>query len=180
VQSFFGYVDRWSKSPGDTGLAMRQAAAQLCGIFVESRPDFIQRGTTAADMICSISNTMRDFIPFDSDDGWELLYYNVLCIEKMNKDFSPAILSHDDLGVSLIKLMVYPHPWVMQASLRIINKHVGSVDPKKFTEQTGSYLVKSDGCLYDLARNLCRQLDVDDAHFVEALSVLAIKTITCL
>lgn len=181
VEGFFNYVGRWSQSSGDEGLPMRQAAAQLSGIFVESRPDLIKRGTTAADMVDNISTAVGHFIPFERDDGWEILYYNILCIEKLNKDFSSAVLAHADIGTSLVKLLAYPHPWVMQASLRIINSHTASMDPKKLLKQgAGSYLVDNDGCLYDLARNLCRQLDVDDSHFVETLSILAIKTITWL
>jgi U3 small nucleolar RNA-associated protein 20 len=181
VQSFFSYVGRWSQSQGDDGLPMRQAAAQLWGIFVESRPDFIKRGSIASDLITIISDSMQKYVAFSDDNAWELLYYNIMCVEKLNKDFRPAILDHDDIGTSLVKFLAYPHPWVMQASLRIVNNHVSSIDPKSLQKDGAhSYLVKSEGCLYDIARNLCRQLDVDDAHFVEALSVLAIKTVTWL
>ena len=180
-QSFFNYVSRWSQSSGDDGQSMRQAAAQLYGIFVESRPDIIKRGNTAADMITNISNVLQEYIPFSGNEGWELLYYNILCIEKLNKDFQSMILAHDDIGASLIKLMAYPHPWVMQVSLRIINSHTGDIDPKNFIKQRiDSYLLKNEGCLYEIARNLCRQLDVEDVHFVEALSALTIKTIVWL
>ena len=178
VQNFFGYVTRWSDNDN---MHMKQAAAQLCGIFVDSRPDFVKRGTTAADMISSLSKVVQDYIPFSSDDGWQLLYYNILCIEKLDNHFQSVFLAHVGIGSTLISLLAYPHPWVMQVSLRIVYKHVSSLDIHHFLKQAaGTYLVDCKGCLYDMARNLCHQLDIDDSHYNDALSVLAIKTITWL
>ena len=178
VQNFFGYTTRWSD---EDNLHMKRAAAQLNGIFVESRPDFIKRGTIAMDMIGRLSDTLKEYIPFSRDDQWELLYYNILCIEKLNNGLQPTILAHNDIGSLLVRLMAYPHPWVMQASLRIVNTHVNSIDAHHFPRQgAGTYLVECEGCLYDMARNLCRQLDIDDSRFVDTLSVLTIKTITWL
>lgn len=181
VQSFFNYVTRWSQSSGDEAMPMRQAAAQIFGIFVEARPDYIKRGTIAADMLSNISSATQKYLPFSDDGGWELLYYNLVCIEKLNNELQSTIFSNTAIGASLIKFMAYPHPWVMQVSLRIVNSHTSIIDPKHLPKQgADSYLVKNPGCLYDISRNLCRQLDVDDAHYVETLSVLVIKTVTWL
>lgn len=179
IESFFNYVNRWSQSSGKDALPMRQAASQLFGIFIESRPDYIKRGPTSTAIISAISNAVQSYIPFGDDNGWELLYYNLVCIEKLNKEMWSSILTNNEIGLSLVELMAYPHPWIMQVSLRIINNHLSSIDPKLLLEQgADSYIVKSPGCLYDMARNLCRQLDVDDAHYVETLSILAIKSVT--
>eukprot|EP00804_Cyclotella_cryptica_P001375 CCRYP_014133-RA/>CCRYP_014133-RA protein AED:0.02 eAED:0.02 QI:68/1/1/1/1/1/6/174/3100 len=179
LESFFSYVNRWYQSSGEDAFCMRQAASQLFGIFIESRPDYIKRGPTSTAIISAVTNAVQSYIPFGDDSGWELLYYNLVCIEKLNKEMWSTIFTNIEIGSSLVKLMAYPHPWIMQVSLRIINNHLSSIDPNHLLEQgADSYIVKTPNCLYNITRNLCRQLDVDDTHYVETLSTLAIKSVT--
>eukprot|EP00970_Alexandrium_tamarense_P020538 scaffold15349_cov200-Alexandrium_tamarense.AAC.2 len=177
VQGFFDYVKRWSQSSGIDSLPMQRAAAQLFGIFVEARPDYMKRGTNSSDLVTIISDVIVKNLQYDNDEGWELLYFNIVCIEKINSHLPSSISNNYDIWGSLVKLLAFPHPWVMQASSRVINSHVSNLDPTKMNG-SDSFVVKVPGSLFDVARNLCRHLDVDEKHFVETTSVLAIKTIS--
>lgn len=179
VQSMFDYVKRWSQSSGSDSTTMQRASAQLFGIFVESRPDYVKRGNNASDLISLTLDAMTKCIPFNDDSEWELLYFNLVCTEKISKALPSLIELNYNIWDALIKFLAFPHPWVMQISSRIISNHLSTLDPiKVMIEGPDSFIVKIPGCLYNIARNLCRQLDVDDKHFVESTSILAIKTIT--
>ena len=179
MHGLFDYAKRWSQSCGVDSLPMQHAAAQLFGIFVESRPDYVKRGSNASDIISQVLGVMRRYIPFVNDSGWELLFSNLVCIEKINKELAPLISTNYDIWGALVEFLAYPHPSVMQVSSRIISSQVSILDPKKLTgECSDSFIAKIPGSLYNIARNLCCQLDVDDGHYDDSTSILAIKTIT--
>jgi len=179
VQSLFGYAKRWSQSSGDDSLPMQRASAQLFGIFIDSRPDYVKRGSNASDLVSVVVDVMEKQIPFDDESGWELLYHSLLCAEKLNKQMPSLLLANYDFWGALVNFLAYPHPWIMQVSSRIITSYLSTLDPEKLsTDGSESFIVKIPGCLYKIARNACRQLDVEDAHFVETTSTLAIKAIS--
>jgi len=181
VQNLFDYVKRWSQSSGIDSIPMQKAAAQLFGIFVVTRPDYIKRGSNLADLMALTVKAINKYVPFDDNSEWELLYFNLVCVEKVNKEFPSLVGGNYDLWGAQIKLLAFPHPWVMQISSRIINSHLASLDPEKLLHQNrDSFVVKIPGSLYDMSRNLCRQLDFDDIHYVETIATLAIKNIVCL
>jgi U3 small nucleolar RNA-associated protein 20 len=178
AQSLFVYAKRWSQSSGAHSLPMQRASAQLLGVFVDSRPDYVKRGNNASDIIFIVQEvvTKQDL---EDQSGWELLYHYLICTEKLQKRM-PAILQLTyELWGSLVSLMAFPHPWVMQVSSRIISSHMSEIDPNRLMHDAPqSFIVNIPGCLYKIARNSCRQLDDEDVHFVEATSTIAIKTIT--
>jgi len=179
VQALFGYAKRWSQSSGSDSLPMQRASAQLFGIFVDSRPDYVKRGSNASDLVSIVLDVMTKHIPFESESGWELLYHNLVCTEKLNKQMPSLLSANYEIWGALVKLLAYPHPWIMQVSSRIISGYLSSIDPEKMLRDgSESFIVQIPGCLYKIASNLCRQLDVEDIHFVESTSTLAIKTIT--
>ncbi|KAL7543114.1 hypothetical protein ACHAXR_013072, partial [Thalassiosira sp. AJA248-18] len=178
VQALFGYAKRWSQSSGADSLPMQRASAQLFGIFVDSRPDYIKRGNNASDLISTALDVMTKQISLENDEsGWELLYHNLVCTEKLNKQMPSLLSANYEIWSALVKLLAYPHPWIMQVASRIISGYLTVIDPEKLLSDGDSFLVKIPGCLYKIARNLCRQLDVEDDHFVESTSTLAIKTL---
>ena len=178
VQTLFGYAKRWSQSSGANSSQMQIASAQLFGIFVDSRPDYVKRGRNGSDIMSVIQEVVAKQ-NHDEENVWELLYHILLCTEKLNKHLPSQILTNYEVWGSMVNLMVYPHPWVMLVASRIISSHLGSIDPNKLLlDGEQSFVVKIPGCLYKIASNSCRQLDVEDEHFVEATSTLAIKDIS--
>lgn len=177
VQSLFEYAKRWSQSTGSGSLSMQRASVQLLGIFIDSRADYIKRGNNASDIVSIVVNIM---VKQDHEESeWELLYHSLVCTEKMDKQMPSLISGNYDLWGALVKFQVFPHPWVMQVSSRIISSHLSTIDPTKLLlNSADSFVANIPGCLYKLASNSCRQLDVEDVHFVETTSTLAIKTIT--
>ena len=179
VQSLYGYVKRWSRPPSGTDtVPMQLASAQLFGIFVEARPDYVKRGRISTDLAELIMQVITDRSSTDDND-WELIYHYLVCMEKLNKHVPGAFGSNLDVWISLVGLMAYPHPWVMQVSARIVNKHLSAIDYKEL-ERNGSdsFIAKVPGSLYDIARNSCRQLDVEDRYHVDATCTIAIKNVT--
>ena len=181
VQALFGYAKRWSQSSGADSLPMQRASAQLFGIFVDSRPDYIKRGSNASDLVATVQNVIVQQISVGANDsGWELLYHNLVCTEKLINQMPALLATNYEIWGALVKYLAYPHPWIMQVCSRIISGHLSSMDPDKLVrgDSSESFVVKIPGCLYKIACNLCRQLDVEDVHFVENTSTLAIKTLT--
>jgi U3 small nucleolar RNA-associated protein 20 len=177
VKSLFGYAKRWSQSSGANSPQIQMASAQLFGIFVDSRPDYVKRGGNGPEIVSAIYEVASKQ-NLDDESGWELLYHMLICTEKLNKHLPSLLSVNYELWAALVNLMVYPHPWVMLVSSRIISSHLSTVDPNKLLlDEAQSFVVKIPGCLYKIASNSCRQLDVDDVHFVEATSTLAIKAI---
>lgn len=179
VQALFGYARRWSQSSGADSLPMQRASAQLFGIFIDARPDYVKRGSNAADLVSVVVDVMEKQIPFDDESGWELLYHSLLCAEKLNKQMPTMLSANYDFWGALVSFLAYPHPWIMQVSTRIITSYLSTLDPKELkSDGSESFIVKIPGCTYKIARNACRQLDVEDVHFVETTSTLAIKAIS--
>lgn len=178
VQSLFGYAQRWSRSAGESSPQMQMASSQIFGIFVDSRSDYVKRGRNGLDIVSTIQEVVtRENL--DNGSGWELLYHSLICVEKLSLHIPSLISVNYELWGALVNLMVYPHPWVMLVSSRVINSHLSAMDPiKLLLDGAESFVVKVPGCLYKIASNSCRQLDIEDVHFVEATATLAIKAIT--
>ena len=177
AQSLFVYAKRWSQSSGAHSLPMQRASAQLLGIFVDSRPDYVKRGSNATDIVSIIQEVVTNQ-DLEDESEWELLYHNLICTEKLQKRMPALLRLNYELWGTLVNLMAYPHPWVMQVSSRIISSHLNEIDPNRLMHDAPeSFIVNIPGCLYKIARNSCRQLDAEDVHFVEATSTIAIKAI---
>uniref|UniRef100_A0A7R9VK46 U3 small nucleolar RNA-associated protein 20 C-terminal domain-containing protein n=1 Tax=Pseudictyota dubia TaxID=2749911 RepID=A0A7R9VK46_9STRA len=108
---------------------------------------------------------------------WELNYFSLLCIEKVHKQYPPAIAKNHELWEIIVKSLVHPHPWSKQVSSRIMNSFFLGMDPSELASMNGNFLVERPGSLYDIARNLCQQLDTDEECQVDELSLLAIKNL---
>eukprot|EP00985_Skeletonema_marinoi_P017590 scaffold9708_cov130-Skeletonema_marinoi.AAC.3 len=179
VQSLYGYVKRWSEPSGTESIPMQLASAQLFGIFVEARPDYVKRGRNSTDLADLIMEVISQHSSSTDDNGWELVYHYLVCMEKLNKYVPGAFGTNLDVWSSLVSLMAYPHPWIMQVSSRIVSGHLSAIDYKELARNgSDSLLAKVPGSLYDIARNSCRQLDVEDRLHVDATCTIAIKNIT--
>lgn len=178
VQSLYDYVKRWSQPSGTESIPMQLASAQLFGIFVEARPDYVKRGRNSTDLADLIMQVISQHSSTDDND-WELVYHYLVCMEKLNKYVPGAFGSNVNVWSSLVSLMAYPHPWIMQVSARLVSGHLSAIDYKELAQNgSDSLIAQVPGSLYDIARNSCRQLDVEDRLYVDATCTIAIKNIT--
>lgn len=153
---------------------MRKAGAQIIGLVVDARPDFVKRN--ASDIFSTAEDVLTQKVTPGDDREWELLYHNLVCIEKMDKQKLTSPTTTSTIWNALVDLLAYPHPWIMQVSSRIMNGHLSSIDPETLSQNGSKSFVAKH--LYKIARNLCAQLDLDETHFVETTSKLAIKAMT--
>lgn len=178
VQSLYGYVKRWSQPSGAESIPMQLASAQLFGIFVEARPDYVKRGRNSTDLADIIIQVISHHSSTNENE-WELVYHYLVCMEKLNKYVPGTFGSNLDVWSSLVSLMAYPHPWIMQVSARIVSGYLSAIDYKQLAQNgSDSFIAQVPGSLYDIARNSCRQLDVEDRLHVDATCTIAIKNIT--
>ena len=184
VQTLYEYVVRWSSGSGVDALPLRRTSSQVFGIFVESRPDFLKRGSVAEDLVDSLQAC---FTSSNDENGtgtieWELPYFTLICLEKIQNHFPSTMTTKNDLWVCIVKALIHPHAWVKQASSRLLNEHMTNLTPKALVRpKKGSpktFLVAVPGSLFEVARNLCFQLNAEDKEQVDAVNLLAIKLLT--
>ena len=187
LQSFYEYIARWF-SGGDACAQepLQRTAAQLYGIIVDSRIDFVKKSDTASDLVKNLYLVMKEEVKQESytclENGrWELLYFCLICFEKLNiSDIAPSLSDHD-VWELVVSALVHPHPWVQQAASRTINAFVISLDPKKIGCAGGNrslFIATHKGTLYDVARNLCFQMNAAEEEQNNNLLMLAIKTLS--
>ena len=180
VQALYEYVIRWSSGSGLDALPLRRTSSQVFGIFVESRPDFVKRGSVAEDLVdlLQVSLTPSKENPIE----WELPYFTLICLEKIQNHFPSTLISKNDLWMCIVKSLIHPHAWVKQASSRILSEHMINLSPNSLIRPKKgplkSFLVAVPGSLYEVARNLCFQLNADDKEQVDGVNLLAIKSLT--
>lgn len=109
VQSLYEYIKRWSVASGPDSLPMQKASAQLFGLFVDSRPDYIRGGSTGALLVASIADTLQD-----KSLDWELAYFNLTCVEKISNQLQSLLPDSHHIWPMLVTLLKHPHPPVMQ------------------------------------------------------------------
>lgn len=199
LQTLYEYMFRWfdGENGEGGGEVIQRASAQLLGILVDSRPDYIKRGDTARDILVSLKNvldsvsnennrdndTSKSYI-FNSD-RWEISYFCMVCFEKMSRVLSAVTTTQYDLWETITKYLTHPHPWVKLVTSRILNIHITSLDPCRFASKKGkdkqtsqTFLTECPGSLYEIAQNLCYQLDNPDEKLTESIYTLAIKNLT--
>jgi len=175
LQSFYDYITRWSKSNGHESLSLKRTSAQLFGIFIDSRADFMKRGSTVTDLTSNLQETLEH-----EENEWEQNYFCLLCVEKLYAQFPVPTAKCHGLWIAVVKCLAKSHPWVKQVSSRIIHSHVSELDPATFASAKAkdiTFLTNEPGILYEIVRNLCYQLNVDEEHQVDTISLLAIKTL---
>ena len=162
LQSFHDYTVRWSKNAGP----LRIASLQIFGLLVESCAEFLQ----ASDHVSSWVKTLQGLLQ-GTHSEWEIPYFSLKCVEKMEENFTTDLLQNADLWTCVVERLVDAHPWVKLASSRIV---------QRFLASEGSFNILQDhpGMLFEVVRNLCFQLGVNEEEQTEELSELAIKTLT--
>ena len=185
LSSFHQYIIRWFNDGNSREKVMLQRiAAQLLGLLIQNRRDFLKK-EAADSLLDALELKMKREIAIDSsnmlgDGRWELLYFCLICFEKLNDGNSNLPLNCHVIWDIIIKSLIHPHPWVQQISTRMVNKLVLSLEPSSFAEpnQKRIFVVERPGSLYEIARNLCHQLNSSENEQNENLTNISIKTLT--
>lgn len=171
VQSFYDYTERWSMGTGP----LKRTSLQLFGIFTDIRSDFLKKTDVASSLIARLYEFVDDAA---EDDDWEIQYFALLSLEKLSKSsFSSLLETHIELWVSIVESLNNPHPWIKRVASRMIESHLNTLDVKTLVSNKSLFLVARPGMLYQVARNLCGHLDLDEKVHNEELSTSAIKSL---
>lgn len=208
LQLYYDYMKQWFLDEQGSGASLKRTSAQLLGLFVESRADFFvgRKNKVLIELVEMIQRVLSGEVAASKTqrvdqfgtttaiaaDQWETAYFCLVCFEKvLQKSFFPALSSDVDTWAVVIDCLVFPHPWVKQVSCRIIWSYLQGLDTTALgdTNTTGSttnsslpspvsFLVRKQGSLFQIARNVCIQLNFTEDQYNEALVVLNIKILT--
>ncbi len=171
VQSFYDYTERWSLGTGP----LKRTSLQLFGLFIDARSDFFKKGGVASSLI----DRLYEFVDNHSNnDDWEIQYFALLCFEKLcNSSFSCLVETKVDLWVAIIECLTNPHPWIKRVASRMIGTLLNSLEAETFASNKSLFLVDRPGMLYQVTRNLCSHLDLEEDEQNEELAASAIKSL---
>lgn len=159
LNSFHNYAVRWCGGEGP----MQVASLQVFAIFVESSPSFVKNHAPAwiSRLVSLLDESSRE---------WEATYFSLICLEKLAKIDLSLFQQSKELWPFVVGRLIDPHPWVKLASCRLVQKLFDSDKPKT--------LEQCPGMLFDVVRNICFQINVDEDEYSEELATKAIKTLT--
>lgn len=158
LNSFHNYVVRWCGGAGP----MQVASLQVFAIFLEAC-DVFTKGYTS-DWL----GRLRVLIKESSQD-WEVAYFSLICVEKLAKMDDSVLRTENELLPFIIERLIDKHPWIKLASCRIVLGVFAVDDPV--------VLLQSPGMLFDIVRNVCFQINVDEEDHNEELAIMAVKTL---
>jgi len=158
--------------------------------------DMIQ-SVLQSELAASRTNQVEQFVVTASvtTEQWETAYFCLICLEKMlmQKSFFIALSVDVHILALTIDCLIFPHPWVQQVSCRIIWLHLQGVDTAALEDvmvtnsstscagsstQSSCVLVNRKGLLFDIAKNVCVQLNFAEDQYNESHVVLSIKILT--
>lgn len=187
LSSLYDYGIRWFDADGNDAQQLRRTSAQLFGIFVEARIDFMKRGSRIDELLSHLHKYLD--MEIRCLDGntvllgkqWEMCYFCLQSLDKLNEQVPEITWKYTDVWKSCVKLLIHPHPWVQLTSSKIIQSHLSRLDPYKLVSKGGhsltSFLVDVPGSLFEITRNLCYQLNAGEEKQIEIVSSLAIKNL---
>lgn len=171
VQSFYDYTERWSLGTSP----LKRTSLQLFGLFIDTRADFLKKGDVASSLIARLYEFVDDH---SNNDEWEIQYFALLCFEKLcNSSFSSLVETNMDVWVATVECLTNPHPWIKRVASRMIGTLLNSLEAETFASNKSLFLVDRPGMLYQMARNLCSHLDLDEDEQNEELTATAIKSL---
>jgi hypothetical protein len=173
IQSLFDYATRWSHGSAE----LQRASLQLFGIFVDARTDFLKRGETSVQLLERLNDVVVKGTN-DEETDWEVLYFSFLCLEKLSQVFPKLMNGQPQLWRIIVKSLTHSHPFIKLVSSRLIYRHLESLDAVSFAEEgSTTFLAQRAGPLYEMARNLCFQLNAEEDHQSEDVTALSIKSL---
>jgi U3 small nucleolar RNA-associated protein 20 len=168
---YHDYIVRWSKSLGP----LRIASLQVFGIVVGSCAGFLKgAGLVSSTWIPGLQALLKEEATTQSE--WEVAYFSLICVEKLSQRFESDLMMEKDqpLWTSIVECLVNSHPWIKLASSRIILQNLLTTSGK----EDGLFLENNPGMLFEITRNLCFQMNVNEEEQTDELSELAIKSLT--
>mmetsp|Transcript_24519 Transcript_24519/g.56037 ORF Transcript_24519/g.56037 Transcript_24519/m.56037 type:complete len:566 (-) Transcript_24519:1000-2697(-) len=192
ISGLYDYLLRWFATDGtNQALALKSASSQLFGVLVESRPEFIKRGSKGSEIVSMLHAVLEAESSFKNmevsligNNRWELVYNCLSSFEKVLLEFPNLAIKNYEFWILVVKFLVYDHPWVQQISSRIISTHLMAINPTTMKLLGGSdktvmvFISKCRGSLFEIVRNICYQINVDDDQFNEEIATAATKTLT--
>ena len=171
LQSFYDYALRWSNNEG----SLRATSLQIFGIFIESRVDFFSRGNAEA-LIERVKSLLEE-----SQNDWEIPYFSLICVEKLWKCFPRKLAVIGSLWNSVVQNLVHSHPWIKLAASRLFNSLlIESGIESSIRVDIKSLFTQERGILFQVIRNICFQLNLEEDEQNADLSEFAIKSLASL
>lgn len=162
LNCFHNYAVRWC----DGGGSMQVASLQVFGMFVEATPNYVL--SFAQEWVNRLKSLLQN-----TGQDWEVVYFSLISVEKLSKLDQSLILSDIELWRRIVECLIDKHPWIKLASCRNL-KFLVTVDANSVSDP----LEKCPGLLFEIVRNLCSQLNVEEEEQSEELSEIAIKSLT--
>ncbi len=186
LHSLYEYAIRWSE---DTqGGQLQRMSVQLFGLFVEARSDFMKKNDRIHNLVTYVNDLMQkeigniDHTSVLLAKQWEMMYFCLQTTEKVGKVQQKSLYQDAQIWEFIIKALVHPHPWVQLLASRIIFTHFSPCKLEHFSKATegtaSSIIFKSKGSLFEIARNLCFQLNSEDDQQSEDVTTMAIKNLS--
>ena len=177
---------RWlNDGSSNEKLSLQRIGVQLFGLLIDNRADYFKS---------DITNSLLDMIEFKirremeennsvmlNNNRWELLYFCLICFEKVYDAMLCSSIGKHSIWDTIVKALIHPHPWVQQVASRNISKLVLSISPTTLDSEDESrtiFVRERKGSLYEIARNLCHQLNSSEEDQDENLSINAIKILS--
>lgn len=186
LQSLYEYAERWSGNSSDRKL--QRTSVQLFGLFVEARSDFMKKNGRIETLLSFISNALNNEIgDVDQTDvlvaeqHWEIVYYCLQTIEKIGNNSQSILWKYVDLWVLIIKCLAHSHPWVQLIASRSIHSHFASCKVEHFDtihNKAAAVLLRIPGSIFEIARNLCFELNSEDHRQSDDIIEMAVKNLS--
>lgn len=159
------YSQKWFSYGNE--LPLRRTAAQLFGLVIDHRPNFVQRdrANNLFDSFASTINNLNKDICINKgycngDADWEFSYFCLVSFEKLYK-ICQGNEHNISVWTSILKSVVHSHPWVSLVASRIIYLHLSMFRPidliarAQESKRSSCFVTVIPGSLYEIARNIC-------------------------
>jgi len=186
LQSLYEYAIRWSEDKQNSQL--QRMSVQLLGLFLDSRIDFMKKNDRFQNLVNHLSRSLQSEMGAVEHTNvllakeWEMVYFCLQTIEKVGNIHKKVLWKDTEMWKTIIKSLVHPHPWVQLVSSRIIFSHLSSCEPNQFSkmidESASSIILKIPASLFEIARNLCFQLNSEEEHQAQDVTTMAIKNLS--
>ena len=159
LNSFHNYTVRWCGGEGP----MQVASLQVFAIFVESNEAFAR--TCASAWLERLIEVMK--VP---SQDWEVTYFSLICLEKLAQMDTGLLRQNTEFWPCIVERLIDKHPWIKLASCRIV-QYI-------FESEEIITLARYPGVLFDIVRNVCFQINVEEEEQNDEITIIAVKTLT--
>lgn len=170
-------VFRWTQGGDDS---LRRTGLQLCGILLRACPDALNRRNLCSGLVDFLEATLKCERPI----SWETSYFSLISLEKAEESpiFLPMLDERHELWTGVVRCLRNDHPWVRLVALRLLSRRVSSLGLMSTevdgTPSKSSFFAQRPGSLFETARGLCLQLELEEADIDDEAVHLTIKTLS--